>query len=88
MLEFETTYPIVRVYFNSKAAFPWVWSIDDGNSTNELVTPSVVGQGVHTFAYNGQESNSYHPVAWVEYRDARIHRVNDSEDVFVENTRE
>jgi hypothetical protein len=88
MLEFEKTYPILRVYFNSKASFPWVWSVDDGNQNNEMLTPNVVGQGVHQYEYNGQEANPIHPVAWIEYRDARIHRVDDSENFFIENSSE
>jgi hypothetical protein len=86
MLEFETTYDKVRVYFNSRAAGPYYWSIDTGDQVNELFATSVVGQGVHRFEYNGQEPNPNHPVAWIEYRDARVHRIDkDGDEFFVEN---
>ena len=88
MLEFEKTYPTVRVYFNSKAAHPWVWSVDDGNIHNELITPNVISQGIGRFVYNGLEPNPHHPVAWVEFHDARVHRVDDTEELFVENGEE
>jgi len=87
MLEFETTQNIVRVYFNSKAACPYVWSIDDGDQNNELIATNVICQGISRFEYNGQEPNPTHPVAWVEFVGARIHRIKDDE-YLVENTSE
>jgi len=87
-LEFEKTYPIVRIYFNSKADHPLVWSVDDGNQANEMNVPQVIGQGVHRYEYNGEKANPDSPVAWVEYREARIHRIDDSDEIFVENSSE
>lgn len=86
MLEFEKTYDTIRVYFNSRAAYPYIFSVDDGDQNNELITPSVVGQGIHSYEYNGQVPNPLHPVAWAEYKNARVHRVNEGEDLFVENS--
>jgi hypothetical protein len=86
MLEFETTYPSLRVYFNSKAAYPYVWSIDDGNTHNELITTNVVAQGISEFVYKGQKPNALHPVAWAQFRNARIYRLDDTQVVIVENT--
>lgn len=74
MIEFETTYDLVRVYFNSRAAIPYAWSIDDGDSDNELLATNVICQ----------EPNPNHPVAWVEFVGARIHRIKD-EEYLVEN---
>jgi hypothetical protein len=88
MLEFEKTYPVIRVYFNSKAAHPLVWSIDDGDQSGEMSVSNVITQGVSSFVYNGQEANPFHPVAWIEFRQARIHRIDDSEDIFIENSNE
>ena len=87
-LEFEKTYDVVRVYFNSKSDYPLVWSVDDGDQGNEINVPTVIGQGVHRYEYTGEKANEKCPVAWVEYREARIHRINDSDEVFVENSSE
>jgi hypothetical protein len=86
VLEFQTTYDTVRIYFNSRAAFPFVFSVDAGDQSTEMVTPNVICQGVGRFVYNGQEPNPLHPVAWAEFKQARVHRVDeDSEELFVEN---
>jgi hypothetical protein len=87
-LEFEKTYPLLRVYFNSKSDYPNVWSLDDGDQTNEMNVPMIIGQGVHRYEYNGEKANAQCPVAWVEYRGARIHRIDDTEEIFIENSSE
>jgi hypothetical protein len=84
-LELEKTHDVVRVYFNSRSDYPLVWSLDDGNQQNEMIVPNIIGQGVHRYVYNGQKANPTTPVAWVEYRSARVHRIEDSEELFVEN---
>ena len=88
MLEYEKTYPLIRVYFNSRAAFPYCFSIDDGDSHNELIVTDVTTQGIGKFVYNGQEPNPHHPVAWLEFRGARVHKIDESEEIFVENSSE
>lgn len=84
-LELEKTYDLLRVYFNSHATAPFVWSIDNGNQENETNVPHIVAQGAHRYEYNGERANSKSPVAWVEYRGAKIHRIGDSDELFIEN---
>ena len=85
MLEYEKTYDTVRIYFNSRASFPYVWSLDDGDQRNELIATNVITQGIGEFKYNGQEPNPHHPVAWIEFLNARIRRIKDDE-YFIENS--
>jgi hypothetical protein len=87
MIEFEKTYPIVRVYFNRKEDFPNVWSVDDGNQTNEIIVPRVISQGVSRFVWNGITQSSEVSVrAWVEFNSARLHRTDQSDEIFIENS--
>ena len=86
MLEFEKTYPVVRAYFNARQDFPNIWSLDDGDQANEMNVPFIISQGVSVWKYNGQKKNPDTPVAWVEFTSARIHRIDESEEVFIENS--
>ena len=83
MLEFEKTYPTIRAYFNTHSQYPW--SVDDGDQSNEMTVPSIITQGVSLWKYNGQKANENSPVAWVEFSAARIHRVEDTDEIFIEN---
>src|ERR1017187_4013839 len=53
MLEFETTYPIIRVYFNRRDEFPEVWSVDDDNQANEINVSQIITQGIGQLKYIG-----------------------------------
>lgn len=86
MLEFEKTYPTLRMYFNRRSDLSW--SVDDGDQSNELNAPSIITQGVALWKYNGQKTNPDTPVAWVEMHQARVHRIDDSDELFVENSSE
>jgi len=86
MLEFETTYKTLRVYFNTVAAAPMVWSVDDGDFSNEMNVSNIVTQGIGSYRYSGGKPNPTFPVAWVEYTDARIHRIDESDNIFIENS--
>jgi hypothetical protein len=87
-LEFEKTYDLIRVYFNSRSDYPLIWSVDDGNQANEINVPHVITQGICRYSGSGKKPNAVSPVAWAEYRQARLHRIDDSEEVFVENSSE
>ena len=85
-LDFDTTLPLVRVYFNQREDSPNVWSVDDGDQTHEITVSNVVFQGVARLEYSGGEKSRDVPVAWIELRSARIHRVGDSSELFIENS--
>jgi hypothetical protein len=86
MLEFETTYPILRVYFNQKEDYPLVWSVDDGSQQNEFNVPSVVVQGVGYTRYLAMPKSEDCPAAWLEFHEARLHRIDGAQDVFIDNS--
>ena len=86
MLEYEATYPLLRVYFNRREDFPKVWSVDDGDPANELIVSHVVTQGISRWVWSGDsEPNEDFPRAWVEFRSARIHKIDEHDRVFIEN---
>lgn len=86
MLEFETTYSKLRVYFNQKEDYPNVWSIDDGDQENEIRVPGIVVQGVCCTQYMYKPKSADHPVAWLHFHEARLHRIDGSKDIFIENS--
>lgn len=72
MLEFGKVYPIVRLYFNSAAADPLVWSADDGLLSNETSFNEVTFYGDGETKYNGKQPNALFPVAWLEFTNAEL----------------
>lgn len=86
MLEFEKTYPTIRAYFNHRRSYPNVWSVDSGDQSSEMNVPSIISQGVSLWKTSGMERNDISPVAWVEWTSARIHRIDASDNVFIENS--
>ena len=67
MLKPGQRYPIMRVYFNSKADYPNVWSVDNENQDNEVNTHTVMVKGMGQTVYTGSKANPDSPVAWLEY---------------------
>lgn len=87
MLKFKKIYPIIRVYFNRKEDFPKVWSVDDGHQANEIMVSSIITQGLSRYVWSGVIKHSEtEPRAWVEFAHARIHQINESDRVLIENS--
>lgn len=58
---------MLRVYFNRREDFPCVWSIDNGDQSNEVISPTVYFKSAGRSTYTGQLRNPNYPVAWLEF---------------------
>lgn len=66
-----------RIYFNKKADFPLVWSVDEGTQATERIVRKVVTRNVRTFTDSGPGDNINSPTVWISVEDGHLQIIDD-----------